>query len=282
MSKKFAEKYERVHEDEMDLIVFPGRDTTWRRKLFPNSVFDHPAKANMYLIEELVKYLTEPGDTIVDPFAGTGTMLLGVLMGRNVALIEIEPQYLEILEQTQQMWKEGVELTVEGEVRGAGRIFVYEGDCRQKIKDLPFICDAAIFSPPYADTLSSGGETRTRDSDRITPDAIQSYGGKSSSSQNLGRLNKFYFQHGMSRVYERLHKRLVSGAPMAIISKDNMQAGVRQFLSTGIIRQAQKNGFELSEWFKWKQPMSSYRAPAEAKGIKTVGDEDILIFRKVG
>jgi len=281
MTKQFAEKYERVREGEMDLILFP-RDVEWRRELFPDRVFEHPAKANMHLVKELIEYLTEPGDTILDPFGGTGTLLIGALYGRNVVLIEIEPHFISLLEETQEMWKRGVQLSPAGEVKGPGRIFIYEGDCRQKLQDIDFLCDAAIFSPPYADTLSSGGETRTRDSDRITPDAIQSYGGKGASSMNLGRLNKFYFQHGMSRVYERLHKRLVSGAPMAIISKDNMQAGVRQFLSTGIIRQAQKNGFELSEWFKWKQPMSSYRAPAEAKGIKTVGDEDILIFRKVG
>lgn len=282
MGKVFAEQYEREKVEEMITIRFPGRDTTWRRELFPEAVFDHPAKANMYLLQELVEYLTKPGDTIIDPFAGTGTMLLGVLMGRNVVLIEIEPQYLNILRETEKMWKEGVKLTMTGEVKGPGRIFIYEGDCRLKLQDIDFLCDAAIFSPPYADTLSSGGETRTRESDRITPGAIQSYGGKQASSLNLGRLNKFYFQHGMKRVYERLHRRLVPDAPMAIISKDNMQAGVRQFLSDGIIRQAQKCGFKLEEWFKWKQPMSSYRAPAAAKGIKTVGDEDILIFRREG
>lgn len=282
MPKVFAEKYERVREGEMDLILLPGRDTAWRRELFPDEVFDHPAKANMYLIQELVEYLTKPGDTIIDPFAGTGTMLIGVLMGRNVVLIEVEPQYLELLRKTEKMWKEGVKLTVTGEVKGPGRIFIYEGDCRQKLQDIDFLCDAAIFSPPYADTLSSGGETRTRASDRITPDAIKAYGGRQASSLNLGRLNKFYFQHGMKRVYERLHKRLVADAPMVIISKDNMQAGTRQFLSDGIIRQAQKSGFKLNEWLKWKQPMSSYRAPAAAKGIKTVSDEDILIFRREG
>ncbi|KKM79522.1 hypothetical protein LCGC14_1349120 [marine sediment metagenome] len=286
MDKVFAAQYERVREGEMDLIMFPGRDTTWRRRLFPGEVFNHPAKANLYLIKELVEYLTQPGDTIIDPFAGTGTLLIGALMGRNIALIEVEPQYLNILEQTQQMWKEGIDLGVELEPylqsKGPGRIMVYEGDCRQKLQDIEFLCDAAIFSPPYANTLSSGGETRTRDSDRITPGAIQSYGGKQASSLNLGRLNKFYFHRGMVRVYQRLHSRLVDGARIAIISKDNMQAGVRQFLSTGIIDQATKNGFKLEEWLKWKQPMSSYRAPAAAKGLKTIDDEDILILRKVG
>lgn len=276
MSKVFAEQYER----EGDLILFPGRDTTWRRQLFPDEVFDHPAKANMYLIQELVEYLTEPGDTIVDPFAGTGTLLLAILMSRNVALIEVEPTFIELIAKTQALWEKGLPSGLVNDDK-VGKVFVYEGDCRQKLKDMNFLCNAAIFSPPYSNILSSGGETRTRASDRITPEAIQAYGGKQASALNLGRLNPFYFEHAMAQVYKRLHSRIVPQGRIAVISKDAMQAGSRLLLSDKIIRQAQRNGFEMEEWFKWRQPMSSYRAPAAAKGIKTVDDEDVLLFRRV-
>jgi len=274
MSKTFAPQYER---DEHGWILFPGRDTTWRRQLFPEGVFDHPAKANMYLVQALIEYLTEPGDTIVDPFAGTGTLLVGALMGRNIALIELEHQYLDLLNQIQEKWEKDKPIANPS----LGRIFVFEGDCRQRLQDMDFLCDASIFSPPYSNVLSSGGETGTRAlSERITPDRIQAYGGKSASSLNLGRLNPFYFEQAMNRVLQRLLGRLVPNAPIALIAKDAMQAGKRLMLSEKVIRQAQRNGFKLAEWFKWKQPMSSYRAPAEAKGIKTVEDEDILVFRK--
>jgi len=271
MSKEFAHQYER---DEHGWVLFPGRDTTWRRQLFPEGVFDHPAKANMYLIQALVEYLTEPGDTIVDPFAGTGTLLVGALMGRNIALIELEHQYLDLLNQIQEKWEKDRPVANPS----LGRIFVFEGDCRQQLQDMDFLCDAAIFSPPYSNVLSTGGETRA--GERIDSDAIKAYGGKSASSLNLGRLNPFYFEQAMNRVLQRLHTRLVSNAPIALITKDAMQAGKRLMLSDKVIRQAQRSGFKLIEWFKWKQPMSSYRAPAEAKGIKTVEDEDILVFRK--
>ena len=274
LTSTFAAGYER---NEQGWLLFP-RDVKRRKELFPQGVFDHPAKANMYLVQELINYLTKPGDTILDPFGGTGTLLIGALSGRNIVLIEIEPHYLKLLEETQQMWREGVQLPVVGEVRGPGRIIIYEGDCRQRLQDMDFLCDAAIFSPPYANILSSGGETRTGPSDRITSDVIQAYGGKEASSLNLGRLNPFYFEQAMNRVYERLHARLVPGSRIAVISKDAMRMGKRLMLSEKIIRQAAKQKFELEEWHKWAQPMSSYRAPAEARGFKTVGDEDILIF----
>ena len=275
MDKVFAEQYKREQVGNHDLILFP-RDVMWRKQLFPQEVFDHPAKANMFLIQELVRYLTEPGDTIIDPFAGTGTLMIALLEQRNVVLIDIEQPFIEVINKARDLWFEG-----EPPMDIQGKLTVIQGDCRQSIQDLGFLCDAAIFSPPYSNILSSGGETRTGPSDRITPDVIAAYGGKQASPQNLGRLNPFFFEHGMRRVYQRLHKRLVPDAPMAIISKDAMQAGRRLILSEKIIRQAQRNGFRLEQWEKWLMPFSSYRAPAKAAGIKTVEDEDILIFRRV-
>ncbi|KKM73405.1 hypothetical protein LCGC14_1410890 [marine sediment metagenome] len=273
-SNGFAAQYQREQVEEKDLILFP-RDIQWRRQLFPQEVFDHPAKANMHLIVELVRYLTEPGDTIIDPFAGTGTLMLALLEGRSVVLIDIEPPFVALLEKAKAMW-----FDQDPPIDLQGKLTIIQGDCRQAIQDLDFLCDAAIFSPPYSNILSSGGETRTGPSDRITPEVIAAYGGKQASPQNLGRLNPFFFEHSMTRVYQRLHKRLVPNAPMAIISKDAMQAGRRMILSEKIIRQAQRSGFKLAEWHKWLMPFSSYRAPAAAKGIKTVDDEDILIFRR--
>ena len=278
MTKQFAEKYERVREGEMDLILFP-RDVEWRRELFPDRVFEHPAKANMHLVKELIEYLTEPGDTILDPFGGTGTLLIGVLYGRNVVLIEIEPHFISLLEETQEMWKRGVQLSPAGEVKGPGRIFIYEGDCRQKMQDLDFLCDAVITSPPYSSLLSGQTGLKEGIGRSAKAGALSQYTGKDASSQNLGRLNKFYFEQAMSRVYQRMVTRLVPGAPVAFIVKDSMKAGVRQFLSKGIIKQANKAGLELMEWFKWKPPGIAQLKLMKSKGFKVVEDEDILIFK---
>ena len=269
MPKVFAEKYERVREGEMDLILFP-RDVEWRRELFPKGVFDHPAKNNMYLIKELIEYLTKPGDTILDPFAGTGTLLIGVLYGRNVVLIELEPYNIKLLEEAEEMWKEGVQLPVVGEVKGPGRIFIMEGDCRQKLQDLDFLCDAAIFSPPFSTSIMRA---------KPLPSVAKQVEGYASHPQNLGKLNPFYFQQSMKMVYERMFKRLVPGAPVAIITRD-MIKGSREFLSQGIIKYMGKAGFDLDEWLKWRPPGSAQRHIQESRGAQVVKDEDILIFRR--
>jgi modification methylase len=55
----------------------------------------HPAPYPVTLAERLVKMFSFAGDTILDPFAGTGSTALAALIGgRNSVSNEIEPRYL--------------------------------------------------------------------------------------------------------------------------------------------------------------------------------------------
>lgn len=275
--KEFAAEYERNKDG---WILFPS-DVTWRRKLFPDKVFEHPAKANMHLVKALVEYLTEPGHTILDPFAGTGTLMIARLEGRNVVLIDIETHYAELIEEAAKS---------EHYAEATGSYFLFVGDCRQQLQSLKFLCDAAIFSPPYSTALSHSTAMkakRTLEDGRVVTagrsavqESLSQYGLKESSPQNLARLNPFYFAHSMELVYKRMHSKLVPNAPVALISKDIMKAGVREHISAGIIRQADRGGYALQEWHKWKPPGSMQQKVMRSKGSAVVEDEDILIFRK--
>ncbi len=60
----------------------------------------HPAPYPRNLAERLIKLFSFAGDTILDPFVGTGTTnLAAVAAGRNSIGNEIEPAYLKIAEQ---------------------------------------------------------------------------------------------------------------------------------------------------------------------------------------
>jgi modification methylase len=57
----------------------------------------HPAPFPVELAERLIRMFSFAGDTVLDPFAGTGsTGLAALASGRNSIGNEIEPQYLEI------------------------------------------------------------------------------------------------------------------------------------------------------------------------------------------
>lgn len=57
----------------------------------------HPAPYPVELAERLIRMFSFAGDTVLDPFAGTGTTALAALnSGRNSLSVEIEPKYLEL------------------------------------------------------------------------------------------------------------------------------------------------------------------------------------------
>ncbi len=60
----------------------------------------HPAPYPVRLAERLIKMFSFAGDTVLDPFAGTGsTALAAIETGRNSVSGEIEPAYLAIAEE---------------------------------------------------------------------------------------------------------------------------------------------------------------------------------------
>lgn len=57
----------------------------------------HPAQKPLKVMKHLLKAFTEPGDTALDPFMGTGTTLVAALeCGCNVIGIEKDPDYFAI------------------------------------------------------------------------------------------------------------------------------------------------------------------------------------------
>jgi modification methylase len=74
------------------------------------STKDHPAPYPLELADRLVRMFSFVGDTVLDPFLGTGTTSLAAAKcGRNSRGIEIDPHYLEmaakrLITETTQLW----------------------------------------------------------------------------------------------------------------------------------------------------------------------------------
>jgi site-specific DNA-methyltransferase (adenine-specific) len=60
----------------------------------------HPAVYPIYIIQELIKLLTNKGDIVLDPFNGSGTTCVAAKnLGRRYIGIEINPDYVELANQ---------------------------------------------------------------------------------------------------------------------------------------------------------------------------------------
>lgn len=89
----------------------------------------HPAPYPVELAERLIKLFSFAGDTILDPFAGTGsTSQAAIMSGRNSIANDIEPAYVEIARQrilkTARQYRvvgaTEAEVSIDGEARTAG------------------------------------------------------------------------------------------------------------------------------------------------------------------
>lgn len=60
----------------------------------------HPTQKPVALISTLVQWISNPGDLILDPFAGSGTTALACKeLNRNYICIEKEREYVDIIHQ---------------------------------------------------------------------------------------------------------------------------------------------------------------------------------------
>lgn len=82
---------------------------------------DHPAPYPVEIPKRLIRMFSFVGDTVVDPFAGTGsTALAAIETGRNSVSVEIEPEYMTLAEARLKSSK----LSGLIEVRRSGRVEV--------------------------------------------------------------------------------------------------------------------------------------------------------------
>ncbi len=62
------------------------------------STRDHPAPFPVELAERLIRMFSFVGDTVLDPFAGTGsTTLAASRIGRHSVAVEVDPEYFQLL-----------------------------------------------------------------------------------------------------------------------------------------------------------------------------------------
>ena len=129
-------------------------DTKHRNDWFTGMSFSHPAKMSLPLQLWLIENYTKEGDVILDPMAGSGTILVACSMGRNVICVELEAKFIDIIKGN---W---AKIQQRGPQMGytMGTATILQGDARN-LEGI--LADKCIFSPPYADhTAKIDGSTK--------------------------------------------------------------------------------------------------------------------------
>lgn len=82
-------------------LISAEQHGAWFRQIWDGvtgaSTRDHPAPFPLELVQRLVRMFSFVGDTVLDPFLGTGTTTVAAgLSGRNSIGTEVDPHYLEL------------------------------------------------------------------------------------------------------------------------------------------------------------------------------------------
>ena len=266
-SKLFAPGYPRNSDG---WILFP-RDTEYRGQLFPNLV-KHPAKNNLYMMEAIIDYITTPESILLDPMAGTGSLMIAASKVKRVILIELEKVFADNIRQHKPLFGEN--------------ITILEGDCR-KVLPLAPIVNTIIFSPPYGQTLLRGNLDEL-EADTAPPDNYRSWdrwktagvADYAAHPDNISRLAEFWQWIALEDVYTKCAASLVPGGHLVLITKDHYKADERVQWALMHHRRCIKAGLVPTDWFKREAIGSYFGRFLLSKGIKQATDEDIMIFRK--
>jgi len=138
---------------------------SWKGEIV-DEAFAHPAKFSRGLIRRIYQHALEqgwiePGDTILDTFAGVG---LGakdaVQLGLNWVGIELEQKFVDLGRENIALW----EFRNRGQryndnLPTPGKAILIQSDSRQLCQVLRE-AGAVVSSPPFTSTLGKGGETK--------------------------------------------------------------------------------------------------------------------------
>ena len=212
-----------------------------RSKLFVKESSKHQAKLNVKLFRYLVEMYTSPGDLIIDPMSGIGTVHLAATMGRDTLAVEIVPEFASL---------QFANCDKLDEVLGLdSRTKVLQGDCRRFLPTEaynyrePGQSAAVIFSPPYGSMWkSTGSKSRMQVEKHMEV-------GYDNQDANVGNITIFpQYLEAMRTIYLKCWESLLPGEVLISVCKDYMQSGERMRVSQANLRILMECGFNYEDW----------------------------------
>jgi hypothetical protein len=268
-----------------------GSDKGQRQRVFGAASFGHPAKLHLGLLAFLLHRHTRAGETVADPMAGSGSIVLAALLGRHVIARELEEHWLAYLERAAACVR-GQEGLFAGEL---GEISVGQADARQP---WGYQADCALFSPPYGNEASTTPTARRRLPYRLSQlsvplderwskltqhpsagamGALAFYYGR--HPQQVGHLRGARYWAAMAEVYRQAQAALRPGGRLIVVVKDHIRDGRRVPTVEGTIALCEELGFRLTAHYRRRlAQLSLWQRRRKEASLPVVEEEDALVF----
>lgn len=261
----------------------------------------HPAKMYTPIAQWCIEKYTKPGDWILDPMAGIGTVPIeAAWMGRSAIGVEYEEEW----------FTEFGKNIRKAEITMDMKVAAYIGDARYMstfiTEEGPF--DMIMFSPPYGPVIShkrkhegvhaSALLKKIRDEEGewpVSKETLRRYanewrrdhpeGHYSQDPDNVGNMSTEDYETAMIEIYSECIKMVKEDGVMVLVTRNPCKDWKQIPLDLMTIDMAQRAGWIYKE--RWYAPIyrysywiSKYKQTCEAKGLKSVVPDydDILVF----
>ena len=265
----------------------------WGNSMLCTDAFAHPAKFSRELVRRIFDHgITEgwwdDGSVIGDPFAGVGCGgVIAAYAGLRWIGVELEAKFVETAEKSFEMHRR------KWDALGCPQPVIIQGDSRD-FAALVSQCDAAVMSPPYAETLAHGQGRSLHDRNL---DAMRNGYGKRPGQIGQDRGESYWT--AVTRVYGECRRALKHGGVLVVVVKSYVKNREIVPLPDQTSELLERLGFEPVERIRamlvkedrspglfgddvveMTEQKSFFRRLCESKGSPRIDWEDVLMMKK--
>lgn len=223
----------------------------------------HICKGHWHGFQWAIENFSKPGDSVLDPFSGSGTALVeGLKLGRRVFGFELE--FYKILKANVSLYRNGNYRIFEGDVRGLADKFLVDNSL-----------NLIVTGPPYNRT----GDKPERKNLATGEDKSFDY----SNDDNFAFLEDENYYSDFKKLFLTLKKKLKRGGHFITIIKDPIRDKNPYLLHKNISNVLDELGMEfVGTWIHRHWPptlfMSTY--PKRFPDVKIPLYQTIVVFKK--
>ena len=221
---------------------------------------DHGATYPEKLCDRLIAMYSHIGDTVLDPFLGTGTTVVSAIKNnRNGVGIELTDRFYKVATDSIKEVTNSQQLTLFDSERNIGNSQLLQGDCVEVLKTLPNLSvQLTITSPPYADLIHKVVEDRTttHKNSRFVSENNATTNLYSDDERDLGNMPMDIYIDKVEKIMHELFRVTKNGGYNAWVVKDfrDTKNGIPYVdLHSKIAAAGEKAGFMYHDLIIWDQ-----------------------------
>ena len=203
----------------------------------------HPATFPISLAKRVISLFSHEGELVLDPFVGSGTVLLAAQdLNRNAVGFDLQDKYIELSKSrlaSNNFFNKSQQLAILDDALNIS-------DCLER-ETLSLI----FTSPPYANLLNRKRKNKSRRGELRNNDQFMKVEQYSQDPRDLGTMPLEVYTQNMGDIFERLLPLLKPKAHCVINVPDMWWENQRITIHVALIDELRKRGYELRNIIIW-------------------------------